>query len=454
MAGPIRISVLADVRDAVSNMSNFADRTTDGVQRVVTSLGDSHLHGSMGKLQEGFDVLDTRAMGFRDTVTGVQDTMTGVQALFGQGEAASKSLGDKFLMLGMGIGDLASGMANFIVPLMQVGLGLSAAAAGSEMSTVSFVAHKVATAASAVASGVMTAAQWALNAAMSANPLALVVIAIVALVAAIVIAYNKSETFRAIVQAVWAAIKAAVSSVVSWFTANIPKLWDAAQDVWNKTKAGAEAVWNAVKTVVSSVVSAITGTVHSFGSAASAVWSAIRSAASSAWSAISGVVKGAVDKVVGFVTGLKSSIGGAFSGAASMLWNAGSQIIEGLWSGLKAKWESVKAWFSSVTSSIKDLKGPPSKDSELLRRNGQLVIEGFIGGLESRYGVVRDSLRGLTTDVGMGGPGASAAPTAGGMNVTSNVFLDGQPFYAMTQAAVRQGAAKARWDNYAGRRYA
>lgn len=58
-----------------------------------------------------------------------------------------------------------------------------------------------------VATKLWAAAQWIFNAAMAANPITLVVVAIVALVAAFVLAYKNSETFRAIVDKVWAAIK-------------------------------------------------------------------------------------------------------------------------------------------------------------------------------------------------------------------------------------------------------
>jgi hypothetical protein len=56
---------------------------------------------------------------------------------------------------------------------------------------------------------IAAAAQWLFNAAMSANPIGLVIIGLVLLVAAIVIAYKKSETFRKIVQAAWRGIQAA-----------------------------------------------------------------------------------------------------------------------------------------------------------------------------------------------------------------------------------------------------
>lgn len=61
------------------------------------------------------------------------------------------------------------------------------------------------------------AIQTALNVVMSANPIGLVVLAIVGLVAALVLAYKKSETFRAIVDGAWKGVKAAISVVVDWF---------------------------------------------------------------------------------------------------------------------------------------------------------------------------------------------------------------------------------------------
>ena len=54
----------------------------------------------------------------------------------------------------------------------------------------------------AIATGVMTAAQWALNVAMDANPIGLIIAGITALVAVVVIAYQKSEIFRGIVEGV------------------------------------------------------------------------------------------------------------------------------------------------------------------------------------------------------------------------------------------------------------
>lgn len=60
---------------------------------------------------------------------------------------------------------------------------------------------------SAAGSGILTAALWLLDAAAAANPLGLIIVAISAFVAAIVIAYNKSEKFRQVISGVGGAFK-------------------------------------------------------------------------------------------------------------------------------------------------------------------------------------------------------------------------------------------------------
>lgn len=64
--------------------------------------------------------------------------------------------------------------------------------------------------------GMVTAAQWLLNAALLANPIGLVIIALAALAAGLVIAYNKSETFRNLVNGAFNSIKNTLSTFKNW----------------------------------------------------------------------------------------------------------------------------------------------------------------------------------------------------------------------------------------------
>lgn len=66
-----------------------------------------------------------------------------------------------------------------------------------------------------IATGIATVKQWYLNSALAANPIGAVIVGIAALVAGIVIAYNKFEKFRAIVDGVWGVLKEVGSLIKS-----------------------------------------------------------------------------------------------------------------------------------------------------------------------------------------------------------------------------------------------
>ena len=106
----------------------------------------------------------------------------------------------------------------------------------------SFLLTRGAMAATTIATTVMTGAQWLLNAALSANPIGLIVGLLVGLGAAVVLAYQKSETFRNIVQGAWAGIQAAaswawdnvLSPIFGFFTGALSAAGGAATWLWNE----------------------------------------------------------------------------------------------------------------------------------------------------------------------------------------------------------------------------
>lgn len=74
------------------------------------------------------------------------------------------------------------------------------------------------------ATTIATGVQWLYNAALSANPIGIVVLALAALVAGLVIAWNSSETFRRIVLGAWEAVKTGVGNAVRWVGDRIGEL--------------------------------------------------------------------------------------------------------------------------------------------------------------------------------------------------------------------------------------
>lgn len=195
-----------------ASSKRMADEVGASSKRVADETVDAY-----DKAGEAADNVDTKAMGFRDTLTGVQDSMKGA-AMLAKGPSF-----EGFLTLGAGIGDLGSGFYNFLIPAFKAfSVEAIKGAVNTARQTAATGAQKAAMIASAVATNGMAIAQRALNLAMRLNPIGLVITAITLLVAGIIIAYKRSETFRSIVQAMGRGIVAAFQTVV----AAGGKVWD------------------------------------------------------------------------------------------------------------------------------------------------------------------------------------------------------------------------------------
>jgi phage-related protein len=181
-----------------------------------------------------------------------------------------------------------------------VGTGLNLV---MNLSAVQFIRAKVAALAYAVqqkavavATKTWTGIQWLLNAAMTANPIGLVVLAIVALIAIIVLAWKRSDTFRAIVTGAFSAVLAAAGAVGRFFTGT---LWPGIKWAWDKITGGATAAKNGIVSGFNAVVGFITG-----------LPKRITSAASGMFGGITGAFKSAINWVIGKWNGLSFTIPG------------------------------------------------------------------------------------------------------------------------------------------------
>jgi phage-related protein len=137
-----------------------------------------------------------------------------------------------------------------------------------------------------------------LNATFLANPVFLIVAGIVALVAAIVIAYQKVEWFRNAVDAVFNAIKVAVGAVVDFFIA----VWDMAFALVRGYLEILFKVWGTVFGWLEMIIRTSVGVfLKVFGTLFSGIkagFTAVKDFVSDVFGAITGIVKGVINGVI------------------------------------------------------------------------------------------------------------------------------------------------------------
>lgn len=199
-----------------SKLTQTFARVGESSRAMATSVGESsrviaeESASGFDRAAEGADNAEGKAQGFASTLTGTKDLMSAT------GEIARGNYFEGLVMAGQGAADLAEGLNYTVIPAVKaVAQGFVGQAASTVRATATAAAHRGAMLVSAAATNVMTVAQKGLNLAMRLNPIGLIITAITLLVAGIVIAYKRSETFRAVVQTAMRGVQTAFGWVVT-----------------------------------------------------------------------------------------------------------------------------------------------------------------------------------------------------------------------------------------------
>ena len=193
------------------------------------------------------------------------------------------TLGDALLPVMSSVGNVLGGV---LLPLLRdnagvvtgVAIAIGALAGGVLLINGIMAVHSAVTSAVTMATKGWALAQQFLNSAFLANPITWVVIGIVALVAAVIYAWNNFEWFRDAVMAVWDGLKTFAGWIVTAFVA----AWDAVvvavrwvgdlfTTVWGAIVAAAQWSANALAAAWGAIVTAA----RWVGDVASAVWGAL-----------------------------------------------------------------------------------------------------------------------------------------------------------------------------------
>lgn len=188
------------------------------------------------------------------------------------------ALGPTLAVLGFfttGVGKLFTGLSLLVK-------GFKAARAACILMRIQLAALWVWSKMVTVATALWSAAQAVLNFVMSMNPIALVVIALVALAAGFVLAYKKVGWFRKGVQAVWGWIKANWPLIVSILLGPLGIAVVQIIKHWDTIKNGAVSAFRWVKNAASNTVNFFKGLPGKIGSVASGMFDGVKNAFRSA----------------------------------------------------------------------------------------------------------------------------------------------------------------------------
>ena len=263
--------------------------------------------------------------------------------------------------------EIGATLLNMLVPVIEViANNLPSLAVGVVGVTAALAAFKIASIAATAATQGMTLAQYAaaaaqgvLNAVMSANPVGLIILGITALVMAVVGMVKNWEEFSAFFIKMWEGIKNAFTSVVNWIKEN----------------------WQALLLFITNPLAGVFKYCYDnfdgFRSKVDSVFSKVRAAINSFLDAFNGIPGKIKDTILSAVDKLKE--------LPSKVVSIGSDLVSGLWKGVKDKLSWLKNKLSSFTTSvldsIKDFFGvhSPSTETEWL---GKMLDEGMAVGVE------------------------------------------------------------------------
>src|SRR5262245_29294672 len=210
---------------------------------------------------------------------------------------------------------------------------------------------------------IMAAAQWLLNAALAANPIGIVIIAIVALVAAIVLLWQRSETFRRIVtqvfQAVLSVIQRVIATVVGIFQRLAPILLLPIRIWYGLAVLAFRAVATIVQWLVNTIIRPIWNTLSALLAGPVKAFQAVVGAVFNAVGAIIRTAIGALRSIWSTLTALLVGPFTAFQAAVTRVIGVVSGLFRGLRDLVSAVFKAIKTVVDKIARAIDSLPKLP-----------------------------------------------------------------------------------------------
>lgn len=230
-------ALLATSKDRFNELSGAIDNSGG----AAAQMAETQLNNLKGSLTILKSALEGMGISVGDVLTpyirSFAEFITGLVTKFNELSPAAQKI---ITFVGLGVAALG--------PLVFIG-GSFVTILGNTLTYLPLIGSKLAAVSkifglAKTAIGLVSGALRGLFALMLANPITLVIAAIAALVAAFVILWKKSATFRNFWKSLWAGIKNIVKSVVDWLKATFSGLPDKMKTIGKNVVTG---LWNGIK---------------------------------------------------------------------------------------------------------------------------------------------------------------------------------------------------------------
>ena len=446
-------AILADCRVAFAGMTEA--EKANNAEALVGKNAMSGFLALMNAAPEDIEKVSGAVNNCKDAAKNMADTMQDnlegqLTILKSQLQELAISFGDllmpavRSIVSGLqGMVDVLNAMPDgvkrviMIVALLAAALGPVLIIIGKTLSAIGTImtwAPKLAGAISAV-----KGAFAALSATMMANPIAIVIAAIAALVAAFIYLWNTNEEFRQFWIRLWNEIKEVAVQVWTAVSQFLVSAWNGIRTVittvMNAIRTVITTVWNGIRTIISTVLNGIRGTVNS-------VWNGIRNTISSVVNGIKNTVSSAFNAMW---SGIRSTISGIYNtirdglgnavnyitGLASAGWRWGADIINGIVNGIRSCIGAVANAVTDVANTIRShlhFSVPdegPLTDFESWMPD---FMSGLAEGIEKSRGMVKAAVNSVAADMVISpqmavadGGVMTGTGTSGGADLTAGI---------------------------------
>lgn len=380
-------AILADCRVAFGGMTEA--EKANNAEALVGKNAMSGFLALMNAAPEDIEKVSGAVNNCKDAAKNMADTMQDnlegqLTILKSQLQELAISFGDllmpavRSIVSGLqGMVDVLNAMPDgvkrviMIVALLAAALGPVLIIIGKTLSAIRTImtwAPKLAGAISAV-----KGAFAALSATMMANPIAIVIAAIAALVAAFIYLWNTNEEFRQFWIRLWNEIKEVAVQVWTAVSQFLVSAWNGIRNtavaVWNGIRDFFSGLWAGIKTLFTTVVTAIStflvGAWNGIRATVMAVWNAISAFLGSVWNGIRSVITNVVNGIRTFLqsawNGIRTvitTVMNAIRTVISTVWNGIRTIISTVLNGIRGTvnsvWNGIRNTISSVVNGIKN----------------------------------------------------------------------------------------------------